>query len=74
MRYVIIRGASNYDGATIAREPGMPDVWVTGANVTEDISSGYTFAIGTTSTAVLNLFRVRCEQDGGAAASCAFTV
>jgi hypothetical protein len=35
---------------------------------------GYAFAIGTSSTAILNLFRLRCEDAGGSAADCSFIV
>lgn len=71
--YTIIRGASDHDSNTVERDPEVPGVWWEGDQVTEDAAAGYSFAIGTVSTAVLSMLKLRCQQGGGAR-SCDFSL
>ena len=69
----IIRSASDHDSNTVERDPGVPGVWWEGDQVAQDVSAGYSFAIGTASTAVLSMLKLRCQQGGGAT-SCDFSL
>lgn len=61
----IIRAASDHDSSTVQRSPDDPRVWLRGTPVEEDIGAGYAFAIGTSSTAALEMLAMRCKADGG---------
>lgn len=51
-------------------------LWVNGAEVEEDYSLGFAYAIKSASTAVLGMLKGRCVAQGGrrAATDCVFTV
>ena len=71
--HAIVRSASNINSGTVMRDPTADDVWLAGPQTPADLSAGYSFAIGTSSTAVLSMLQGRCLKSN-AAANCAFVV
>ncbi len=49
-------------------------LWGYGEDVQEDYKAGYKYAIASSSTAVLSMYRTRCMKHHGDVALCAFHV
>lgn len=69
--YVNVRAMSNQLHGPLVRKGGD---WVYGTPIKEDYVSGYKYAIATSSTGVLNMYKRRCVAKHGSIDLCDFSV
>lgn len=72
IRYTFVRAASDYSYQPAVRTGA--NTWAESATPVADFTTGYAFAIQTSSTVVLTTFQLRCLAAGNSASACAYTL